>query len=52
MILHLVEAGSGTVVYMDAKEEYREPDQARRTATKLLELAQRAERPATDPAWP
>ena len=52
MILHLVDAGSGTVVYVDAREDHLSPDEARRLAVKLLELAQQAERPTTASEWP
>ena len=52
MILHLVEANNGPFVYVDAHEEYLTPDEARRAATKLLELAHRAEHPIDDAEWP
>ena len=51
-MLHLVDAGSGIVVYVDAREEYLRPDEARRLAVKLIELAHRAERPTTASEWP
>lgn len=52
MILHLVDAGSGTVVYVDAREEHMSPDDARVLARKLLELAHKAEHPTTASEWP
>lgn len=52
MILHLVEADNGPSVYVNALEDYLSPDQARRLAVKLLELAQQAEHPTTAPEWP
>ncbi|MBX0299400.1 hypothetical protein K2F54_05340 [Cryobacterium sp. 1639] len=52
MILHLVDTKTGPLVYVDAKDDYLTPDEARRLAIKLLELAQQAERPTVASEWP
>ncbi|MDJ0323388.1 hypothetical protein QMG61_06380 [Cryobacterium sp. PH31-AA6] len=50
-IHHVAVIGGRGVVYIDAREEHLTPDEARRLATRLIELAHQAERPA-DPDWP
>ena len=51
-IAHLAVIDGKSLVYVDARDEYQTPDQARRTATRLLELAQQAERPVDESEWP
>lgn len=52
MILHLVDAGNGPAVYVDAREDHLSADEARRLATKLLELAHEIDHPSTASEWP
>lgn len=51
MIVHVAVVAGRGLVYVDVPETHVAPDEARRMATKLIEIAAEAERPTTD-EWP
>ncbi|TFC03633.1 hypothetical protein [Cryobacterium mannosilyticum] len=52
MILHLVAANNGPFIYLDAREDYLSPADARDLGTRLHRLAAEADPPVAEPDEP